>query len=376
MNVLVISTDRKLYHKESAVRERMRWYGTLAEELHIIVFSLRKLEYPSQPFEEKPNIYFYPTNSRSRWLYITDAVWIGLKILNGGGDWILSTQDPFETGVVGWVLARLKRTKLHIQVHTDLFSKYFMRSHFLNRPRVFIARFLLPRADSIRVVSLRIKKKIESLVPRRVPIYNFPIFVDVNHIKETALSYDLHKEHPEFDCIVLQLSRLEPEKNIGLGIYALQEIIKKYPKTGLVIIGSGTQRKYLENLIAHLGLQKNVLLTGWKEDIISAFRTADIFLLTSKYEGYAMTLVEAVSARLPIVTTDVGLVGDILKDNQSALVCEPEDSKCISRKLEKLIENPDLRKQLAVCAKESVEHNTVRDQRKYIEMYRQCWEGH
>lgn len=87
-----------------------------------------------------------------------------------------------------------------------------------------------------------------------------------------------------------------------------------------------------------MGLEKNVVFVGWKNDLISYFKTADMYLLTSEYEGYGMTLIEAGASGCPIVTTKVGIAKtDLFKNGQNSMVCEVGDYRCISEKILELI---------------------------------------
>jgi len=98
------------------------------------------------------------------------------------------------------------------------------------------------------------------------------------------------------------VSRLEKEKNIPLAISAMKDMTKKYPKIGLVIVGSGSEKKNLK-------LNNNVVLDGWrdKETIYSYYKSADLLLVTSDYEGYGLTIIEALASGLPVLSTDVGI---------------------------------------------------------------------
>lgn len=108
-------------------------------------------------------------------------------------------------------------------------------------------------------------------------------------------------------------SRLTREKNIGLAIEAIREIIKSKPRTGLVIVGSGQESEKLKAKSAKLNLEKNVIFEPWidQETLYSYYKTADLFLVTSLYEGYGMTLVEALAAGCPIVSTDIGVAREM-----------------------------------------------------------------
>ncbi len=340
MNILSISSDRKLFEYGSAVRSRLLEYGRLAEELHIIVFAKRSHGFKMETFP--PNIFAYPTNSANRWMYIFDALRISKRIHTkyqiSNTDWVVTTQDSFESGLVGYFIARALGARLHLQIHTDFMSPYFARESFLNRVRVHIAKFLLPRANAVRVVSERIKRSLEPIFLAshfRLSTFDFrlalvrvlPIFVGIT---VTHTSRDLKKNYPQFEKHILMASRLSPEKNIPLAIKAMKEVVEKYPKVGLIITGSGVEEARLKKLVKDLGLSKNVVFEGWQDDLASYYKTADLFLLTSNYEGYGMTIVEALSSGCPVVMTDVGCAGDVVQSGKNGLVVPVGDEKALT----------------------------------------------
>jgi len=302
----MISTDRNIFKEESDVRARMIEYGQLVGGLHIIVFSRRDVRYRVSNISNISNVFIYPTNSRSRWFYIIDAIRIGKKILTTNYklqtmNWLVTSQDPFETGLVGWRLKRRFGLPLQLQIHTDVFSPYFKNQSFLNRLRVWAARFLIPRADCVRVVSRRIQESIAR------PSAVLPIFVDVEEIKQMPVSVDLHKKYPQYEKIILMASRLTKEKNIGLAVEAIGEI----KNTLLLTVGDGPEKENLE--AKSRKLKANVVFESAVpfKTLISYYKTADVYLLTSNYEGYGRTLVEAAAAGCPIVSTDVGVAREI-----------------------------------------------------------------
>jgi len=140
-----------------------------------------------------------------------------------------------------------------------------------------------------------------------------PIAVDVQWIKNAPITVDLHKKYPQFDQIILIASRLEPEKNIQLAINAMAEVVQKLSKAGLVIIGNGSQKEKLESLAKNLNISTNVAFESWADPqtLASYYKTADIYLNTSFFEGYGMTFVEAQAAGCKIVSTDVGVAREM-----------------------------------------------------------------
>jgi hypothetical protein len=146
---LMISTDRNIFDEESAVFRRMQDYSRVLGPLDIVVFTGRG-------FSKKTvgKVSLHPTNSSSRWLYPLYGFFIARKLRNIKR---VTTQDPFETGIIGFFLSWKYRWS--VQIHTDFMSPFFQTS-FLNKVRVIIARLILRRAHSIRVVSERIKASI------------------------------------------------------------------------------------------------------------------------------------------------------------------------------------------------------------------------
>src|SRR4051812_23232359 len=114
MKVLSIGMDKKLFVDGSDVLSRSIGYAEKMEELHIVVFALEKAGYVEKKIG---NLFIYPTNSKSRFKYISDAKKIGQKIIQkNSGDWIITTQDPFETGLVGYKLKKKLNLPLQIQI--------------------------------------------------------------------------------------------------------------------------------------------------------------------------------------------------------------------------------------------------------------------
>jgi glycosyltransferase involved in cell wall biosynthesis len=369
MKVLMISTDRKLFDPKSTVRARLIHYGTIVEELHILVFARADMHLADTKIAE--NVFLYSTHSSNRFFYITDAVW-KVKHFNIAFD-MVTAQDPFECGLAAWRIAKKAKVPFELQVHTDLGSRYFKKESGLNRTRLHIARFTLPRANSVRVVSERIAAYVR--LRTKAPVTILPIFVDVTAIANTNPTFSLHERYPDFTFSILMASRLEPEKDIEIAINALKDVVAKYPKTGLIILGDGFRKGAIELEAKRLGLSKHVIFPGWESDPISYFKGASMFLLTSKYEGYGQVLVEAAAAGCPIVSTDVGIVGSVLKENEDLLTVPIHSPKVVAEKISVLINDNNLRRRLVVHARDSVLTNLPKNFDAYLAEMRTLWEN-
>lgn len=313
--LLSIGTDRNVFREGSAVRARLAGYAEAWKEMHVVVFE-RSAEVVARGGTAEAvlalNCWAYSTRSRWKWSYMFDAIRLGKFIVQKRAITDVTCQDPFLTAMVGAALKRsYPHIRLEIQVHTDIGSPHFTYS-FSNRLRKALALSYLPRADRVRVVSERIKKYLtDSLGIAAERIEVRPIKIDIEKVRAASVlaEHDLHGKYPSFKKIALIASRLEPEKDISLALRAWQSVVKRYPDAGLVIVGSGSERKRLEVLAKRLGIDRSVVFESWVESqtLYSYYKSCNVFLNTSLYEGYGMSIVEARTAGCPVISTDVGV---------------------------------------------------------------------
>ena len=366
MKAIFVGTDRKIFEEDSVIRQRMVEYARFFDELHLVVFSNRKSQILNSKSETpnkiklyvgqvnskiqiSKNIWVYPTNSRNRFFYITDAFFIIKKLIkNSRNDVIISCQDPFETGIVGVFSKLFFNLPLHIQIHTDLEHKYFRELSLLNQIRSMMAEFVLRYADRVRVVSERIKK---SISPFNLNIDVLPIKVEIQ-----LLSSEGHSFGREANSLnILTICRLEKEKNLETAIKAFKIVSAKFPNIIFTIVGDGGERKNLESLTKNYNLQSKISFVGWQDGLDKYYRQADIYISTSLYEGYGLSMVEAATYGLPLVISHTGLVGDVFENGQSALVCDAKDQNGFAENILKIISDEKLARELGEKAKSAVE---------------------
>lgn len=346
MKALFISNDPTIFDEASATRARMRAYAAAIGELHIVSPANKEAHY-----KQEGNLFLHPVHSwkilRVRALHKKAHALILEHAIE-----VVSAQDPFEHGLAALKAVTGTEAKLHIQVHTDFLSPWFIkgsrRSSFLNRRRRSIADTVLPKANGIRVVSERIKKSLIAQYGSRIPEPSvIPIAVDANIPKPIALPAH------QFKFSLLSVSRLEPEKRVEDILVALSIVRSQYSMIGLFIVGNGSERKKLEKIVQNLGLNENVIFLGERPDARSLMASAQAFVQASAYEGYGRTLVEAALAKVPIITTDTGIVGDIFKNREHLLSVPVADPKAISQAIAEIIEDTILRQELPIAAQDA-----------------------
>ncbi|MCR4325940.1 MAG: glycosyltransferase [Patescibacteria group bacterium] len=311
MRVLQIGSDRSkrgILFSGTPAASRQKAYADKFGHLYIIGFSLKSDGAKSYSEGE---LAVYPTNSVSRLSYGLDAYRIARTLPRPD---VVSVQDPFESGLVAWFVAKRLRVPLHVQVHTDFLSPEYAPHSLRNRIRVIIARFVLHRASGIRVVSARIKDSLQaaSYKLQATPTI-LPIFADIERFKNAPPDAALEARFVSFKSKLLVVARLEPEKNVGLAVRAFAESSPLgHSPTGeakdscLIIVGGGSERAGLEALAARLGVSHRVFFEGEK-DAAPYYALADIALVTSRYEGYGLVIVEALARAVPVLSTDVGV---------------------------------------------------------------------
>ena len=111
---------------------------------------------------------------------------------------------------------------------------------------------------------------------------------------------------------------------------------------------------------------------GWKNNLSEYYGKADVFVLTSNSEGWGMAVIEAAIAGLPIIMTDVGCAGEVIKNNESGLIIPVGDKQKLVETIMKLIDDESLRKKLGVNAGLAVAELPNKEQ--ILELYKKSWQ--
>ena len=298
MRIISISTDRNVCDTDSEVAKRQRAYGNCFDRTDIILFSHRSHACEAQDLGN--NVFVHPTNSRSRVLYGWDALRIAGQL---GKPDVVTTQDPFESGVVGVFLSWFTKAALYVQLHTDIYAKDFVRAHhIMNRMRCAIAPFVLKQATRVRMVSERAKESLEKRIGTRKPVSVLPIFVDIQKFATLTRT-----KHPRWKIALLYVGRLEEEKRSKKVLEILVALRSGGHDAGATIVGEGSERKSLETYARKMNIQERVQFVGWQRDPSEYIAQSDLVVVPSQYEGYGMVIIEALAAGVPVLATDVGI---------------------------------------------------------------------
>ena len=159
---------------------------------------------------------------------------------------------------------------------------------------------------------------------------------------------------------VITAGRLVPQKNFKSLINAWHTISKKHPDWQLEIWGEGELREELQEQIIKLGLENSILLKGYTNNIQSEMLNASLFVLTSIFEGFGLVITEAMSCGLPVVSYACPCgPKDIITEGKDGFLVEVNDEIALANKINLLIENEELRKQMSDTAKIKAEKYNI-----------------
>jgi glycosyltransferase involved in cell wall biosynthesis len=364
IHIINLSIDAKLFDDDSKVSKRFIEYANLFGRFDAIVYTRQGLGQK----ELAVNATAYPSNSSSRISYFFNAYKIFKDIMSQNvskRDIIISSQDAF-THLLAIFLKKKFKIKIQLQYHTDFMTPAFRNESIKNYFRYLAYKYSIKKADLIRVVSEKVKISIQHLSKGK-KITVLPIYLDCDKFQnsnEEHLNY-LRDLYPQYRVIILMMSRFSIEKNIKGAILIFRKLVNLYNDIGLVLVGSGEEFENLKNLVNNENLQQNVNFLPWQNDVLKIYKSADIFLNTSSYEGYGLSIIEAGLSSLPIVTSDVGIVSQYFKDGESAYICPVFDEKRFLDNLSNLVSDSSLRKKKGGEARR-VLMNTLPTKEEYL----------
>ncbi len=339
MKVLGIGYGRHLFDPNNFEFKRLERCSKEVTSFDNIVFA--KKSDNLETTEGENGFTLHSTNSSHKFSMVYDAVRIGSRLIKEKQIEVITTQDVFEAGLVGLIL-KIKHPEviLQVQEHGDVLSSvHWRREKISNQFRYLFARILLKKADVVRVVSDRTRTYLQSFLGEQKNIKKLAVVIDTVAFAQPD-EVEEEKNYEEF--VFVTAGRFVLQKNFELMLNAFADAYKSAPNIKLRIFGDGPEKTKIEELIQKLQLSDVVELLGWTSDVAGEMKRADAYLLTSNYEGWARVLIEAALLRLPVVTTDVGCVNEVIFDGKHGLVAPVDDCKSVATAIKKIATDKEL----------------------------------
>jgi glycosyltransferase involved in cell wall biosynthesis len=264
---------------------------------------------------------------------------------------LIHSHSPFPSAVARMVAPR---QDLHGIVHTE---------HSLPGSRNWITRtanrVTYPRCDVVISVSKVVKADVDEgriFRPGSSRLVYGGIgeaaLSDVDEDRVLAVRAELGI--PEGDNVVGNIAHLRSQKGHDVWLRTAARVVERSPNTTFVIVGREKQpghQKELEALATRLGISERVRFVGFRPDPYPYLAAFDVFLMTSEFEGFPIALVEAMAMGRPVVSTDVGGVGEAIGDEETGLLAPAGDEVALARHVIALLEDAPRREAMASRAR-------------------------
>ncbi len=167
-------------------------------------------------------------------------------------------------------------------------------------------------------------------------------FSNLTHYHRLRKTYKIAPEK----WLIGNVAALTPEKDYYTFIDTAKLLIEKGMPIHFFMIGEGNERMGLTRYIQQLGLENNITLTGFREDIPEILPELDVFLFTSITEGLGTTVLDALACKVPVVATKVGGVPEMLEHEVTGLLAPVKSPVILAKQVVKVLNNKVLKEQL------------------------------
>ena len=219
------------------------------------------------------------------------------------------------------------------------------------------------------------------LVHDRIPSGRIEVVhdgIDVEKIQNRP-ALDLHAEYwlPHGVPVLVNVGALVGHKGQRFLIDAMPLVLREVPDAHLIVFGEGDLRAPLERQIKSLSLTKRVLLPGFREDVLSLMKSADLFVMSSVTEGLGSAVLDAMAMGLAVVGTPAGGIPEAVVPGVTGELVPPSESKPLAAAIVKLLKDPDLRRRYGEAGRRHVAENFGVDRlvEGTLECYRRFSEG-
>ncbi|MDX9786759.1 MAG: glycosyltransferase family 4 protein [Desulfobacterales bacterium] len=243
------------------------------------------------------------------------------------------------------VLSKILKKKVVLHIHGGGFGEFLNKNY--NKKRIIGC--LITLSDKILCLSTTKANEIT------FPGISKKIAIVSNPCPSQTYSIQRDKRH---GLKIIYAGWIEKEKGVFDLILAFKEVYQKFGGCKLILAGKG-QIKEGEKIAIEQNVVDNVIFTGWlqRDDMNKAYSNADIFCLPSYCEGVPMSMLEAMAYGLPIITTPVGGIPDIIKHGENGLLFNPGDIHMLKNLMLQLISDQKLREKIGQNAKKYAQLN-------------------
>lgn len=170
--------------------------------------------------------------------------------------------------------------------------------------------------------------------------------------------------------VIISVGRLVPQKGYNDLLLAFSSVVKKYPRSRLLIAGDGPLLDALSKLKNELGIAEKVLFLGSRNDVPRLLAASDLYVNSSHWEGLSVAILEAMAAGLPVVATNVSDTPQVVSEVAGRVV-PSQSPEALEHAINFFLQDPDIRKKFGEQARECIRLNHSPDAwaKSIVDMY-------
>jgi glycosyltransferase involved in cell wall biosynthesis len=306
--------------------------------------------------------------------------------------WYMGKKRGFDSSVVARVSRTMEHFRPHV-VHTHTYALRYALPYMLYRrvPAMvhtvhnlaereieWYGRWVHRLAFRQGVLPVAIAREVADSIRRVYGIDEFPLIpngIPVDTFRSPSIDRERWRNKEGFmptEILFVCVAWLRPQKNPVLLLESFRRGPASDPRAHLLFVGGGSLRSELERRIGASGLQERVHLLGRRADVPEILNAADVFVLSSDYEGNPLSVMEAMAAGKPMICTAVGGVPELVEDGCGLLV-PPQDAQALSKAMSYMLENPNARKSMGEkSARRAIERFDLRAMTEaYEDLYKE-----
>ena len=171
--------------------------------------------------------------------------------------------------------------------------------------------------------------------------------------------------------VIGNVANLTPKKDHAGLLDAVDRLRHRFPDIVALVVGTGPLDHELRADAARRGLDRNVIFLGRRDDVLEILPALDVFVLSSRFEGLPISMLEAMVSEIACVVTSVGGIPEALRDGEEGLLVPPGDPGALASALEQVLANPDRRREMGIAGSQRVRADFCIDRavRAHVELY-------
>lgn len=341
MKIVLVSSTLSKGGAQRAAAELSRYLEKYHEVVHVVYSD--DISYPYGGRIVNLNLPYNIDNSKWEKIYrIFHRPFVLRKVLKKEKpDFVISFSDTFNifsliNKVTGFPAKFITSTQLPSSIAYRGFNKFIYGS---------LITFLFNRADKVLAISKGIADDLKNnfnVKSSKISIIHNP--VDNAIVKEKAGEKLEDENLNQNKFKIINVGRLTAQKNHFLLLKAFRKVLNEVDAQ-LVILGAGDLEEKVKNFSSSLGLEDDVYFAGFVENPFKYCKDADLFVLSSDYEGFGNVIVEAMASNCPVISTDCDFgPNEIIVDNKSGNLVPTNDPDALAKCIVDLLKNEEKRK--------------------------------